>query len=44
VVRAPDGFRGNPQPVIRGDTMWAVVTDGLGVQQLVRMTVVVDPG
>ena len=44
VVRAPDGFRGNPQPVIRGDTIWAVVTDGLGVQQIVRMTVVVDPG
>lgn len=39
LVRAPAGFRGHPQPVIRGDTVWAIITDGLGVQQISRMVV-----
>jgi hypothetical protein len=39
MVRAPYGFRTNPQPVIRGDTVWAIMTDDLGVQQLARFTV-----
>lgn len=39
MVRAPNGFRTHPQPVIRGDTVWAIVTDDLGVQQLARFTV-----
>lgn len=38
-VRAPDGFRTHPQPVIRGDTVWAIMTDDLGVQQLARLVV-----
>lgn len=35
-VRAPDGFDRNPQPVIRGDQVWAVATDELDVQYVVR--------
>jgi hypothetical protein len=39
MVRAPHGFSAYPQPVIRGDTVWAIVTDELGVQQIARMVV-----
>lgn len=35
-VRPPTGFSGYPQPVIRGDTVWAVIRDELDVQQVVR--------
>ena len=36
VVRAPDGFQFSPEPVIRGDTVWAVVQDTDGVQYVKR--------
>jgi hypothetical protein len=35
-VRAPTGFGMNPSPIIRGDTVWAVHRDDLGVQRLAR--------
>jgi len=37
VVRAPDGFQTSPEPVIRGDTVWAVVEDADGVQFVKRL-------
>ena len=37
VVRAPDGFTTNPQPVMRGDTVWAVVRGELDVPYVVRL-------
>ena len=37
VVRAPDGFQVSPEPVIRGDTVWAVVEDADGVQFVKRL-------
>ena len=40
VVRAPDGFRIEPAPVIRGDTTWAVVEDADGVQYVKRYEIV----
>ena len=36
VVRAPEGFRSSPEPVIRGDTVWAVAEDTDGVQYVKR--------
>lgn len=38
-VRAPDGFRTFPVPVFRGDRVWAVVADELGVQYVIRFRV-----
>ncbi|NIP83339.1 MAG: hypothetical protein GWM90_30580, partial [Gemmatimonadetes bacterium] len=39
-VRAPSGFRVDPRPVIRGQDVWAVVRDELGVPQVVRYRLV----
>ncbi len=36
LVRAPEGFSTWPTPVIRGDTVWAVVEDELEVPYIVR--------
>jgi len=38
-VRMPNGFRTGPQPVIRGDMMWAVVVDDLDVPRVVRFAI-----
>lgn len=35
-VETPDGFRADPVPVIRGDTVWAVVQDALEVARIHR--------
>jgi hypothetical protein len=42
-ARAPAGFSMNPAPVIRGDTVWAIERDALGVQRLVRYRVQIGP-
>jgi hypothetical protein len=39
MVRAPRGFSMHPVPVIRGDTVWAIVRDELDVQHLKRLHV-----
>ena len=39
VVDAPDGLSLFPQPVIRGDTVWAVLRDDLDVQRVGRFQV-----
>jgi len=39
MVRAPDGLLMRPPPVARGDTVWAVVRDEMGVQYIVRSTI-----
>lgn len=36
MVTAPDGFSPYPAPVIRGDTVWAIVRDDLDVPYIVR--------
>lgn len=36
MVRAPDGFATYPQPIMRGDTVWAVVRGELEVPYVVR--------
>jgi hypothetical protein len=38
-VLAPQGLSLQPKPVIRGDTVWAIVRDELDVQRLVRFRV-----
>lgn len=38
-VMAPDDFAGHPTPVFRGDQVWAVTRDELGVQRVVRFRV-----
>lgn len=38
-VRAPDGFSQYPEPVFRGDYVWAVQRDELDVPQIVRYRV-----
>lgn len=38
-VRAPDGLASFPEPVFRGDTVWALTRDDLDVQQVVRYQV-----
>jgi hypothetical protein len=38
-VRAPMGVSMHPNPVIRGDTVWAVVRDELDVQRVARFRV-----
>jgi len=37
MVRAPEGFSTRPTPVIRGDTVWAVVRDELDVPYITRL-------
>jgi hypothetical protein len=39
-VRPPEGFSVSPEPVIRGDTMWAVSRDELDVTSVVRYRIV----
>ena len=39
IVRAPDDFQIFPRPVLRGDRVWAVTRDDLGVQRVVRFRV-----
>ncbi len=39
-VSAPPGFRTLPQPSIRGNTVWAAVSDGDGVPNVVRFEIV----
>jgi hypothetical protein len=39
MVRAPKGFSWRPQPVFRGDTVWATVRDELEVPYVVRFHV-----
>lgn len=38
-VRAPRGFSSSPQPIFRGDTVWAVYRDELDVAYIVRYRV-----
>ncbi len=37
MVRAPEGFSTNPRPMMRGDTVWAVVRGELDVPYIVRL-------
>jgi hypothetical protein len=37
MVRGPDGFAWDPSPVMRGDTVWAVVRGELDVPYIVRL-------
>jgi len=39
-VRPPASFRTDPEPIIRGDTVWAVTRDELDVASVVRFRVV----
>ncbi len=39
-VRTPDGFSTDPEPMARGDTVWAVVEDELEVPSVVRFRMV----
>ena len=39
-VIAPDGFQTWPEPIFRGDTVWAAVEDSDGVRYIQRMEVV----
>lgn len=39
-VRVPASFRATPEPIIRGDTVWAVTRDELDVATVVRFEVV----
>ncbi len=39
-VRVPDDFRASPDPVARGDTVWAVTRDDLDVARVVRFRMV----
>jgi 6-bladed beta-propeller len=39
LVMSPRGFSMHPAPVIRGDTVWAIVRDELDVQRLTRLRV-----
>jgi hypothetical protein len=43
-VRAPAGFRTSPEPVARGDYVWAVVRDELDVPSIVRFRLAVRGG
>lgn len=42
-VEAPVGFQTYPRPVLRGRTVWAVVTDELDVARLHRFELVFEP-
>jgi hypothetical protein len=39
-VKTPPSFRTRPEPVIRGDTVWAVTRDELDVATIVRFQIV----
>jgi len=39
-VEVPESFRMDPQPVVRGDTVWAVTRDDLDVARVVRFGMV----
>jgi hypothetical protein len=41
-VSAPEGFLRYPEPVMRGDTVWAATEDTDGVRYVKRLEVVVD--
>ncbi len=41
-VHAPRGFRIHPRPIFQTDHVWAVVEDELGVQYIVRFSIVPD--
>jgi hypothetical protein len=43
-VKAPDGFLTWPEPVFRGDTVWAAVEDSDGVRYVKRLAVVRNAG
>lgn len=43
-VLAPDEFSTHPAPVFDGDHVWAVTTDELGVERVVRYRIVVGGG
>lgn len=43
-VVPPEGFRTHPQPVFDGDRVWAVSSDDLGVQRVVRYRVTLPDG
>lgn len=43
-VRAPDGLSVFPEPVFRGDTLWALTRDELDVQRVVRYRVEWEDG
>jgi len=39
-VRIPESFRSRPEPIVRGDTVWAVTRDELDVPRIVRFEIV----
>jgi len=39
-VKPPRSFRTSPEPIVRGDTVWAVTRDELGVARIVRFRMV----
>lgn len=39
----PEGFQPSPPPVARGDTVWGVTEDDLGVERVVRFRIVRPP-
>jgi len=39
-VRVPESFQVRPEPIVRGDTVWAVTRDELDVASIVRFSVV----
>lgn len=43
-VRAPLDFSRYPRPTFRGEQVWAVTRDDLGVQRIVRYRIVLDAG
>jgi hypothetical protein len=38
-VTTPRSFRTNPEPIVRGDTVWAITRDELDVARIVRFTI-----
>lgn len=43
-VDPPEGFQIEPEPVVRGDHVWAVTRDELDVPRIVRFRIVVEEG
>lgn len=43
-VRVPESFSVSPEPIVRGDTVWAVTRDALDVASIVRFRVVHPDG
>ena len=39
-VRVPPSFSGYPEPIVRGDTVWAATRDSLDVASIVRFRIV----